>query len=415
MSATAPHASPLPPDAPATTLDASCLAEDVPPATLAEARALTEALAQLLSRERTAAAGFLLALADFDRRRGWERLGHASLFAFLTRDLGLSKGGAFFRLTAARLLRRYPEILEPLRDGRLCVTAVVELARVLTPENRGDVIPRFFGCSSREAREVAAALAPREAPPVRTVITTVMAQPPLSITRPGEAQVPAAAPIPATVQSTEPLQAAHGKGPIGDPAPRLVLASPRAEVEPLTADLRRLHLTVSRGFLEKVAAARDGLSHARPGATTEQVLEAALDLLLERQARRKALVKRPRHPASGAADTPAMVPTDDPPSTPSPAAAPDPTAAPDQTTVRSPNPRHIPAHVEREVRRRDQGRCQYPIDGGGTCGSTWQLQLDHLVPVALGGEGTVANLRCTCGFPEVSPRIGTEGGGRSIG
>lgn len=38
--------------------------------------------------------------------------------------------------------------------------------------------------------------------------------------------------------------------------------------------------------------ARTGLSHALPVATTEQVLEAALEALLEKQARRKGLGKR---------------------------------------------------------------------------------------------------------------------------
>src|SRR5512139_3729443 len=81
---------------------------------LFDARRLRDGLATLLRAERTAAAEFLLALADFDRRRGWELLGHASLFAFLHVELGLSKGGAFFRLTAARLLQRFPDLIEPL-------------------------------------------------------------------------------------------------------------------------------------------------------------------------------------------------------------------------------------------------------------------------------------------------------------
>jgi hypothetical protein len=51
-------------------------------------------------------AEFLVALADFDRRRLWRELGHASLFAFLHRELGLSAGAAFFRKTAAELIQR---------------------------------------------------------------------------------------------------------------------------------------------------------------------------------------------------------------------------------------------------------------------------------------------------------------------
>jgi hypothetical protein len=73
------------------------------------------------------------------------------------------------------------------------------------------------------------------------------------------------------------------------------------DVEPLTADLRRLHITVDRQFLKMLDTARDGLSHAIPGASAEQVLKTALELLLEKQARARGLVKRPRGPHPGAA------------------------------------------------------------------------------------------------------------------
>jgi hypothetical protein len=65
------------------------------------ARALTENLATLLRRENGALAEFLVALADFDRRRLWVELGHASLFAFLHRELRLSKAAAQYRKVAA--------------------------------------------------------------------------------------------------------------------------------------------------------------------------------------------------------------------------------------------------------------------------------------------------------------------------
>ena len=115
-------------------------------------------------------AEFLLALAEFDGQRGWLELGYSSLFYFLHRELGLSKGAAHYRKTAAGLVRRFPEIVEPLRDGRLCITSVVEVAKVLTADNRHEVLPRFFQRSRRDARAVAAALQPSAAPH-RDVIT----------------------------------------------------------------------------------------------------------------------------------------------------------------------------------------------------------------------------------------------------
>src|SRR6266542_1386748 len=124
------------------------------------ARALTARLADLLAREHGALADFLLALADFDRRRLWVELGHASLFSFLHRELGLSKGAAHYRKVAAGLVERFPQVVEPLREGRLCITSIVELAKVLTAENAGEVLPRFFHCSKAEAMAVAAELRP---------------------------------------------------------------------------------------------------------------------------------------------------------------------------------------------------------------------------------------------------------------
>jgi hypothetical protein len=176
---------------------------------LLEARQLRDGLATLLRAERNAAAEFLLALSDFDRRRGWERLGHASLFAFLHVELGLSKGAAYVRFTAARLLQAFPEVIEPIRSGRLCLSAVGELARVATPENFLEVLPRFFGCSSREAREVAAAVVPRPAPPLRDQVTrlqpaTELRSPALSAqTEPAASPGPTAQP--ASLESPTPV------------------------------------------------------------------------------------------------------------------------------------------------------------------------------------------------------------------
>jgi hypothetical protein len=139
------------------------------------ARDLADRLASLLRREQGALADFLLALADFDARRLWEPLGYTSLFHFLHRHLGMSKGAAHYRKTAAELIQRVPEVVEPLRAGTLCITSIIELAKVLTPENREEVLPRFLYCSRREAQAVSAELAPMEAAPHRTVVTAIPA------------------------------------------------------------------------------------------------------------------------------------------------------------------------------------------------------------------------------------------------
>ena len=60
--------------------------------------------------------------------------------------------------------------------------------------------------------------------------------------------------------------------------------------------------------------------------------------------------------------------------------------------------RYIPVAVKREVWRRDQGCCSY-VDphSGRRCGSRYRLEIDHIVPFALGGASELSNLRLSCG------------------
>jgi hypothetical protein len=456
---------------------------------MSSVRDLTIRLADLLRRERAAMAEFLLALSDFDQRRCWLELGHPSLFSYLHREMGLSKGAAYYRKVAADLVRRFPEVVDPLRDGRLCLTSVVELAKVINDENRSEVLPRFFHCSKQEAKAVSAELCPAQAAPHRDIVTALAARP-CAAPRPlehGAAQAGATAAtvriagpcvtavavpdrggpvrpdelsVPGRVRPDEAIAACmvrpdevgprfvhadEGAGPSvvrpdqalrppmshpddplagpgrasrpastvpepSEPASRLDSTAPgqraparlesdgreqsvslahpppgrrdqRDVTEPLTADLRRLHVTVSRRFLAKLDAARAALSHALPGATTEAVLEAALDLLLARDAKRKGLVETPRPEKPRAQE-----------------------AGPEQTLPgrpiqeRPPSNEHLSAAARRTVWQRDAGRCQWPVASGGICGSTLRLEIDHVVPRARGGASTPDNLRVLCGM-----------------
>jgi hypothetical protein len=101
--------------------------------------------------------------------------------------------------------------------------------------------------------------------------------------------------------------------------------------------------------------------HAQPGASAERGIEAALDLLLAQQAKRRGEVKKPQQ-------------------NPRPAK----------------NPAHVTAAVKRAVWSRDDGKCTWPLDSGGICGSTLRLELDHVVPRGRGGPSTVDGCRLLC-------------------
>jgi 5-methylcytosine-specific restriction endonuclease McrA len=190
----------------------------------------------------------------------------------------------------------------------------------------------------------------------------------------------------------------------------------RDEIVPLTADVRRVHFNVDKQVVRKLEAAREGLSHAIPGATMEQVLEVALDLLLEKQARARGQVKKPRTSVAVAAPRAERQPAEATAQRMEPlpltkgrqnqlgncsVARPEgrgispPTTAP--LPPRREGPRDaIPAAVRRAVWARDGGHCTWPLDGGGVCGSTHRLELDHVIPWAEWGPSTVENLRVVC-------------------
>ena len=59
--------------------------------------------------------------------------------------------------------------------------------------------------------------------------------------------------------------------------------------------------------------------------------------------------------------------------------------------------RYIPVAVRSDVWRRDNGCCSY-VDphSGRRCGSRYRLEIDHVVPFALGGATELSNLRVRC-------------------
>jgi hypothetical protein len=368
---------------------------------MTNARELTNDLAELLRKERGFMTDFILALADFDRQKLWRELGHTSLFTFLHRELKLSKGAAWNRKVAAELVQEYPAVEAAMRSGKLCMSTVTEVARVLTPENWEDVLPRFFGLSRQEAKGVSVSLRPVEVIPLRDVVTAIrpvapalrpiptvaalpLAAPAASpavevhlgelaascaagvaaVVHPDEPAAPCAAPAVARVHPGEPARQVPVEAPVVLPSAPI----PEDGVEPLNAELARLHVTVTRRLLGKLEAAKDALGHACPDGTNAEIIERGLDLVLAQHAKRHGLVGKP---------------------------------------LKKPRPRRervpgdkkreiIPAEVKREVWLRAGGRCEFRFESGERCDCTLRLEHDHVPPLALGGKSTVENVRLTC-------------------
>jgi len=199
-----------------------------PPAMAAQE--LAALLCGLLSHERHTVTEFLLHLVEFDRRGFALALGYGSLFDYCTRGLGLSSSAAYRRITAARLLRRFPVIEPMLRDGSMSPTTLTLLKDVLDERNHRELLARAAGLGKEQVAALVAVLRPKAAPrdsirplpPARLIALPAAAV--LSAPASAAAAVPGpAAPAAATAEAPEILVAVQ---PV--PPPRL---------EPISADL----------------------------------------------------------------------------------------------------------------------------------------------------------------------------------
>ena len=140
-------------------------------------------------------------------------------------------------------------------------------------------------------------------------------------------------------------------------------ANPRPKLSPLSADRFALQLTLNRCTYDKLRYAQELLSHQLPSGDLAEVFDRALDALIVKLEKRKfAATSRPRRGSRRATQS----------------------------------PRHIPAHVKREVWVRDGGQCTFVSDAGNRCCARELLEFDHIEEVARGGKATVAGMRLRC-------------------
>jgi 5-methylcytosine-specific restriction endonuclease McrA len=327
------------------------------------AREQTNQMASMLRNERGALADFLLAFSDFHEKKRWRELGYGSAFPYLRTELKLSAGAAYNRLAAAELIARFPEVEAAVRSGQLCFSTVHEVAKVLTPENKDELLPRFFGLSRREAEQVKVSLRPAEVIPIRDVVTTIRPAPTARADAP--AVTPRTATLGASTAAAGALQV-HLDEPaapvrVAAPAVQVVPEPPRDEIEPLDAQLSRLHITVDNELLQLLEASKDAFAHSFPSGRAADVIKHGLRVALDQHDKRLGLVEKPLK-----------------------------TPRPSRTN-------HIPAHVKREVLRRAGGRrCEWILPSGERCDCRRKLQFDHIEPLALGGKSTLENVRLVC-------------------
>ena len=342
---------------------------------------LITAVRLLVKEERRITREILDLINEVSRRRLFADLGYSSIFDWLVKDLGYSESAAYRRMQAARLLQAVPEIAGKLESGVLGLTMLSKVQTLIradekrtgeriSTQEKSEILSKVESCSGREA---------------------------------------------------EHRLAVH--------FPDLAMAGSKEKVRAISEDQVRVQVTFTREQFEKLKRIEELLSHTHNDASNAALLDAAMDVFLEKKDplkkkdpfKKKDALKKIVPPRPALCDTAAEVTY---------LARPNPNATSTRnamkplerhematkpstrkTTAMKPlirnatavtplirNATAVTPSTRNAVFRKSGGRCEYrDPKTNRRCESRHFLEIDHVQPRALGGTNAADNLRTLCG------------------
>jgi len=214
---------------------------------------LDQELAHALAGERAHTLPTILLIADIERGETFVEAGFSTIWDYLRRVHRQSDTMIHYRVTCARAVNRFPQVIEFLRDGRLCMTTLAELMKIMNESNCDALLAEALGKSKRDAEKIVAREKPKAVP--KDVTRTV------APTFPGKwtPELPASAPA-----AQQPVQ-----------------------TEVLTESLARKHMTIDREYEELLKAAHAALSHKMPGAAELDIIKEGFRAIIKQDEKRK--------------------------------------------------------------------------------------------------------------------------------
>ncbi len=282
-------------------------------------------LATLVATDRQTTAALLAHLGEVDERKLYLPAACASMHAYCVRVLHLAEEVAYKRIRAARIARQFPVIFDAIAEGRLHVSGVLMLGPHLTDANVRDVLAAASHRTKAELEELVARLAPRPDLPERMERAPQAGDVNESLQLDPDPAPPPSAPDPAAGP------------PDPDPVP--------ARIQARSPDRYGLQVTIDGATRDKLLRAQALLRHRHPSGELAEVLDLALDTLLEKLEKQKfGKTSQPRKAKVRGEDADA---------------------------------RYVPNEVRRVVSERDAEQCAFVSDDGVRCTERGFLELDH--------------------------------------
>lgn len=263
-------------------------------------QALLASLKLLVAQERESTVDVLKHLAEVDRRRAHEEKAYPSLFVYCVRVLGYAEGAAYRRIRAARCASEYPRIYVLLKRGRISLTTISLLAPHMCRENHKQLLEQASGKSRHEVERMAASLKPEpekresirhlglvaasrhsrhmdnleQSEPQRELLGSAQQRlsemPPSNITAP-------------TMMHTDGEQRAGRPDANGEQNCRFSDSAHSRRVQ--------FRFTADESFLTKIRRLREILWHKYPTGRLEDILDEAVETLLEKRAPERRLAR----------------------------------------------------------------------------------------------------------------------------
>lgn len=322
----------------------------------------------MVRRERMATGEVIVHLAEIYRRRLYAKEGFSSLFAYIQVRYHYSGSAAYRRIQVARLSLQYPEVIRLLEAGKVNLQGLCLIEPHMTSKNGTKLIEQTIGKTKQEIEYLLAHTFQRvektqdklrRLPVIKKVI-------PIQFNSPRKEQSTAAA---------------------------AVIGHPERNAPPTkTIEIRRVKLecVIDEAVANKLERAREVLRKKYPQGRFEDILNEALEALLEKkdpERKIKRAEKTPRSSRGVTMEGRGMTSQ----------ARNDRRKIPASTGMtHSYKTRYIPQHIRRGIWKRDKGHCTFKSTDGRPCHERGNLEIDHIRPFSLGGGADLGNLRLLC-------------------
>jgi 5-methylcytosine-specific restriction endonuclease McrA len=350
-------------------------------------RELLSNLQKLNQKERRLKVLVLLYLSEIDKRELYVPLGFSSLFDFCTLHLGYTRATAARRIRSARTVAKYPEALNLFLSGEINITTLALVSVILDRDNYNNILSEIRGKSTRYVELLVSRHKPlniiRDTVRPVCVMRRVKQSPEISDADPAAER----SSLSAETNSDRPDSTPSAETNTGGRLPGRVILEQRL----------KLGFTVTPEFMKKYNKIKSLLSNTYPeGIDFETLFETTMNEYLEKhdpEKRRKRRIKKAARP-----DNTENSKKGRGRKTRCKAQKVNPGQGNSRKKDQHPAPksRDIPPAVRDQVYARDKGKCTFVGANGKRCNSTWDLEIDHVVPYARGGNNSPGNLRLLC-------------------